>query len=75
MPVPSPCMAPDHISGSMGIWIEKCVIIQSEIAVSTKPPPMIRRTSTRPTSRPMNSIASSVPAPRGAVAMPACSTE
>jgi hypothetical protein len=37
MPVPNPCIAPDQITEDMGSCIEKCDIIHSDIAVSTKP--------------------------------------
>ena len=40
--MPSPCSAPDQTTDAMDSCIEKCDIIHSEIAVSTKPAPMIK---------------------------------
>ena len=60
--------------GRASIWIENCVICQSESAVRPSPVRIRSRASTLPTSRPTTSIEIIVPTPRGASTMPVVTT-
>ena len=73
-PSPKPCSNPEVMIGPIPICIVKPVICHSAATVSTSPVRMIRRVSTRPTSRAQRIIAIIVPTPRGAVTKPVVMT-